>query len=110
VNAGDTAWVLVSAALVLFMTPGLALFYGGMVQAKNVLGVIMQNFLCMDLATVLWAVVAASYCFCATWAVAKAVDAVVGLRVGPEEEFTGLDLTQHAESAYSMGGTGRIGG
>ena len=56
------------------------------------------------------AVVAAGYCFGATWLVAKAVDAVVGLRVGPEEEFTGLDLTQHAESAYSMGGTGRIGG
>ena len=38
INAGDTAWVLVSAALVMFMTPGLALFYGGMVRAKNVLG------------------------------------------------------------------------
>ena len=38
INAGDTAWVLASAALVLFMTPGLALFYGGMVRAKNVLG------------------------------------------------------------------------
>ena len=38
INTGDTAWVLASAALVLFMTPGLALFYGGMVRAKNVLG------------------------------------------------------------------------
>ena len=62
-NSGDTAWVLVSAALVLFMTPGLALFYGGMVRAKNVLAVIMQNFLCMALVTVLWAVVVASLIF-----------------------------------------------
>ena len=62
-RSGDTAWVLVSAALVLFMTPGLALFYGGMVRAKNVLAVIMQNFLCMALVTVLWAVAAFSLAF-----------------------------------------------
>jgi Amt family ammonium transporter len=62
-RSGDTAWVLASAALVLFMTPGLALFYGGMVRAKNVLAVIMQNFLCMALVTVLWAVVACSLAF-----------------------------------------------
>ena len=46
-HAGDTAWVLVSAALVLFMTPGLAFFYGGMVRGKNVLGMLMQNFFAM---------------------------------------------------------------
>jgi Amt family ammonium transporter len=63
VNAGDTAWVLVSAALVLFMTPGLALFYGGMVRSKNVLSVIMQSFVCMGLVTVLWAVLAFSLSF-----------------------------------------------
>ncbi len=54
INAGDTAWVLVSAALVLFMTPGLALFYGGMVRAKNVLAMLMQNFFAMGIVTVLW--------------------------------------------------------
>ena len=48
-NAGDTAWVLISTALVLFMTPGLAFFYGGMVRAKNVLGMLMQNFFAMGL-------------------------------------------------------------
>ena len=42
-NTGDTAWVIVSAALVLLMTPGLAFFYGGMVRAKNVLGMLAQN-------------------------------------------------------------------
>jgi Amt family ammonium transporter len=63
VNAGDTAWVLISAALVLFMTPGLALFYGGMVRAKNVLSVLMQNFVCMSIVTVLWTIVGCSLAF-----------------------------------------------
>src|SRR5438445_2131926 len=54
VNAGDTAWVLASAALVLFMTPGLALFYGGMVRAKNVLAMLMQNFFAMGIVTIIW--------------------------------------------------------
>ena len=63
INAGDTAWVLVSTALVLFMTPGLALFYGGMVRAKNVLGMLMQNFFSMGLITVIWAVVGYSLAF-----------------------------------------------
>ena len=43
-NSGDNAWMLASAALVLLMTPALAFFYGGMVRAKNVLGMLMQNF------------------------------------------------------------------
>jgi Amt family ammonium transporter len=62
-SAGDTAWVLISAALVLFMTPGLALFYGGMVRAKNVLSVMMHSFVSIGLVTVLWAVVAFSLVF-----------------------------------------------
>jgi Amt family ammonium transporter len=63
VNTGDTAWVLASAALVLFMTPGLALFYGGMVRAKNVLGMLMQNFFSMGLVSFLWAALAYSLAF-----------------------------------------------
>src|SRR5436190_8521866 len=51
---GNTAWVLAAAALVLFMTPGLAFFYGGMVRSKNVLGMLMQNFFSMGLVSVLW--------------------------------------------------------
>ena len=62
-NTGDTAWVLAAAALVLFMTPGLALFYGGMVRAKNVLGMLMQNFFSMGLVSVLWALVSFSLAF-----------------------------------------------
>jgi Amt family ammonium transporter len=53
-NTGDTAWVLASSALVLLMTPGLAFFYGGMVRAKNVLGMLMQNFVTIGIVSVLW--------------------------------------------------------
>ncbi len=53
-NAGDTAWVLVSAALVMLMTPGLAFFYGGMVRAKSVLNMLMMSFIALGVVTVLW--------------------------------------------------------
>ncbi len=53
-NAGDTVFVLMSAALVMFMTPGLALFYGGMVRHKNVLGTVMQSFILLGLITLQW--------------------------------------------------------
>ncbi|MCW5952870.1 MAG: ammonium transporter [Propionibacteriaceae bacterium] len=53
-NSGDTAWVLTSASLVLLMTPGLALFYGGMVRAKSVLNMIMMSFLSIGIVGVLW--------------------------------------------------------
>lgn len=53
-NTGDTAWVIVAAALVLLMTPGLAFFYGGMVRSKNVLGMLAQNFITMGIVSVLW--------------------------------------------------------
>ena len=62
-NAGDTGWVLVSTALVLFMTPGLALFYGGMVRGKHVLGMLMQNYFAMGILAVLWAGVVFSLAF-----------------------------------------------
>ena len=63
-SAGDNAWMLVSSALVLMMTgPGLALFYGGLVRKKNVLGTFMQSFILMVLVTVLWALVGYSLCF-----------------------------------------------
>ena len=65
-NSGDTAWVLASAALVMFMTPGLALFYGGMVRSKNVLSMLMNNVFCLGLISVLWAVVVFSLAFAGT--------------------------------------------
>jgi Amt family ammonium transporter len=66
-NAGDTAWVLFSAALVLFMTPGLALFYGGMVRRKNVLGMLMQNFAVMAVVSLLWVWLTYSLAFGPDW-------------------------------------------
>jgi Amt family ammonium transporter len=63
-NTGDTAWMLTSTALVLFMTiPGLALFYGGMVRVKNVLSVLMQCFAITSLVSVLWALYGYSMAF-----------------------------------------------
>ena len=63
-SAGDNAWMLVSAALVLLMSgPGLALFYGGLVRRKNILGTMMQTFAMMAVITVLWAFVTYSLAF-----------------------------------------------
>ena len=62
--SGDNAWMLTSAALVLLMTgPGLALFYGGLVRKKNILGTMMQSFAMMGLVTIIWAVVGYSLAF-----------------------------------------------
>ncbi|MEM5449206.1 ammonium transporter [Paraburkholderia sp. BR14263] len=64
INSGDTAWMLTSTALVLFMTiPGLALFYGGMVRKKNVLSTLMQSFAITCVVTVIWTVVGYSIAF-----------------------------------------------
>jgi Amt family ammonium transporter len=62
-DPGNTAWVLMATALVLFMTPGLALFYGGMVRGKNVLGMLMQNIFAMGLLAVVWVAIAFSLAF-----------------------------------------------
>jgi Amt family ammonium transporter len=63
-SSGDNAWMLTSSALVLLMTgPGLALFYGGLVRKKNVLGTMMQSFAMMAVTTVVWALVGYSLAF-----------------------------------------------
>jgi Amt family ammonium transporter len=62
-DTGDTAWLLMSAALVLLMTPGLAFFYGGMVRKKNVISTMLQSFICMGLVTLIWIVVGFSLAF-----------------------------------------------
>src|SRR5438105_15895285 len=64
ISAGDTAWVLVSSALVLLMiVPGLAIFYGGLVRTKNVLATIMHSFAILCLVTLLWIFVGYSLAF-----------------------------------------------
>ncbi|GAA4846940.1 ammonium transporter [Actinomycetospora corticicola] len=62
-NAGSTAWVLASAALVMLMTPGLAFFYGGMVRSKSVLNMLMMNFMCLAIVGVLWCLYGFSLAF-----------------------------------------------
>ncbi len=80
INTGDTAWVLVSAALVLLMTPGLAFFYGGMVRAKGALNMVMMSFIAMGTVGVLWVLYGYSMAF---------GDSLGGV-VGNPLEFAGL--------------------
>ncbi|WP_409485302.1 ammonium transporter [Arsenicicoccus dermatophilus] len=91
-NTGDTAWFLVSAALVLLMTPGLALFYGGMVRSRSVLNMMMMSFASMGIVGVLWVLVGYSMAF---------GDSMGGL-VGNPVELAGLD---HVLSPTSVVGT-----
>jgi len=67
ISAGDTVWVLLSAALVMLMTPGLAFFYGGMVRRKNVLSILMQCFFVLCLISVQWMVMGYSLAFGTSW-------------------------------------------
>jgi len=63
INTGDTAFILAAAGLVLLMTPGLVLFYGGMVRAKNILGTILQGFIMISVVSMEWFVVGYSMAF-----------------------------------------------
>ncbi|HWJ53631.1 MAG TPA: ammonia channel protein, partial [Propionibacteriaceae bacterium] len=91
-NSGDTAWMLTSAALVLLMTPGLALFYGGMVRAKSVLNMMMMSFGALALVSVLWVLYGYSMSF--------GNDVGAGL-LGDPLEFLGLKgLMEDTDSTY----------
>ena len=63
ISAGDTAWVLVAAAMVLLMTPGLAFLYGGMTRAKSTLNMMMMSFATMGIVTLLWVIFGYSISF-----------------------------------------------
>ena len=62
-NPGDVAWMIVASAFVLLMTPGLAFFYGGMVDRKNVISTMLQSFAALGVISVVWVVVGFSLCF-----------------------------------------------
>src|SRR4051812_49532685 len=62
-NAADTAWMLISTALVLLMTPALAFFYGGLVRSKNALNTMMMSFISLGFVGVLWAIIGYSLAF-----------------------------------------------
>jgi ammonium transporter, Amt family len=98
VNTGDTAWILTSAALVLLMTPGLALFYGGMVRAKSVLNMMMMSFGALALISVLWVIYGYSMAF---------GNDVGGGLLGSPSEYFGLkglmeDVTSEAGGLPAM--------
>jgi Amt family ammonium transporter len=63
INTADVAWILTSTALVMFMTPGLAFFYGGMVNYKNIISTMLQSFICMGVISIVWVVVGFSLAF-----------------------------------------------
>ena len=63
INSGDTAWMIAASALVLFMTPGLSFFYGGMVRSGNVISTMLQSYVCMGIVSILWLVVGFSLAF-----------------------------------------------
>ena len=91
-SSGDNAWMLVSAALVLMMTgPGLALFYGGLVRKKNVLGTMMQSFSLMAIVTVLWAIIGFSLCFGSGTAILGGLQHIFlrGVGVAPDPTYAG---------------------
>ena len=93
-NSGDTAWILISAALVLLMTPGLAFFYGGMVRAKGVLNMMMMSFISMGVVGVMWVLFGYSMAF---------GNSVGGLGIiGNPLEYAGLEslLTTDPEASY----------
>ena len=62
-NSGDTAFMLIASALVMFMTPGLAMFYGGLVRSKNVLSIVMQSFISLGIVSIIWVVYGYSLAF-----------------------------------------------
>ncbi len=94
-NTGDTAWMLVSSALVLLMIPGLALFYGGMVRQKNVLSTIMHSFVAMGIVGVQWVVIGYSLAF--------GPDAFMGLVGGVGKAmFNGLISFKDGVPVYAL--------
>ncbi|SDJ27495.1 ammonium transporter [Frankineae bacterium MT45] len=99
VDSGNAAWMLASAALVLLMTPGLAFFYGGMVRVKNVLNMLMMNFICMAVVSVLWTF----YGFSIAFGTSKAN----GLW-GWTSQFVGLGNPDVLNSVWTGGGLGGV--
>ncbi len=112
-DTGDTAWILASSALVLFMTPGLALFYGGMVRGKNLLSMLMKNFVAMGVVTVTWIVVGYSLAFSGDvaigdWGIIGDLDLFAlgelgtGTKLGLGNAVHGLSIPDNAFMVFQM--------
>ena len=106
-DTGTTAWLLTSSALVLFMTPGLALFYGGMVRGKNVLAMLMKNYIAMGVVTITWIAIGCSLAFSGNatigdWSVVGNLD-LWGIRdVGLGNEIFGIDAPDLTFVSFQM--------
>jgi Amt family ammonium transporter len=93
-NGANTAWLLASAALVMLMTPGLAFFYGGMVRSKNVLNMLMMNFICLAVVGVLWTFYGFSWAF---------GDSKFHALIGSTKSFYGLGNPDVLSSVWTYG-------
>jgi Amt family ammonium transporter len=110
-DTGDTAWILTSSALVLFMTPGLALFYGGMVRGKNLLAMLMKNFAAMGVVTITWMLVGYSLAFSGDvggWGIVGNLDLFAlgelgsGTKLGLGNAVHGLTIPDNAFMVFQM--------
>jgi ammonium transporter, Amt family len=89
IDAGDTAFMLVASALVLFMTPGLAFFYGGLVRSRNVLNTMMMSFVLMAVVGVTWVLFGYSLAFDNSAALVKGADGVIAFKAEAANQFIG---------------------
>jgi Amt family ammonium transporter len=111
IDHGDTSWMLVSSALVMFMTPGLALFYGGLTRSKNVLGTIMHSFIMLGVISVQFAVIGYSLAFGPDWKglignldfaflrdVSADIPSIIGAPADPVDKSTSYGITIPAQT------------
>ena len=104
-DSGATAWLLTSSALVLFMTPGLALFYGGMVRARNALAMLMNNFVAMGIVTVTWIVIGYTLAFGPSvegWGLVGGLDHIGLEKVGAGNPIHGAAVPDSLFMAFQM--------
>src|SRR5678815_3510871 len=111
IDHGDTSWMLVSSALVMFMTPGLALFYGGLTRSKNVLGTIMHSFIMLGVISIQFAVIGYSLAFGPDWKglignldfvflkdVSADIPSIIGTPADPVDKSTSYGITIPAQT------------
>ena len=95
IDSGDTSWMVVASAFVLLMTPGLAFFYGGMVDKKNVISTMLQSFVALGVISVLWITVGFSLCF------GESIGGIIGNPV-TYFAFNGVGLAPNGDFASTI--------
>ena len=104
INHADTAFMLIAAALVLIMTPGLAFFYGGLIGRKNVVAVMMQSVVSLGVTTVLWVTVGYSFCFGSDigGVIGNPLDFLLMRGIAPGDIYEGLGIPVFLFAAYQL--------